>query len=315
MFQSRPAVARRRGFTLVELLVVIGIIALLISILLPSLNSARQSAKTVKCLANLRSIGQGITLYANASRGSLPYGQWDGVGTGPDGTFAAPNVNTSDWATLLNGVAMDNTGNVTYGDLKDANSDISEAFQCPSAVPGNSAPEFRTLHYASHPRLMPDLDDADQSKAGTPLMQPYKISRIQDSSQIALIWDGAQRLSSNGPEGDGNANAVGRGVDGDGLFRSDTENGHTFNFLLRGDLISPGGAPRAGEVDLTLPVFAANKDWVDGNYDPVATSDIRWRHGRNNTANFVYADGHADTQRLKFGVDASFRLANLYVNR
>ena len=65
---------RKNGFTLVELLVVIGIIALLISVLLPALNSARQSAKNVVCCSNLRQLGQILNVYTANNRGLLPYG-------------------------------------------------------------------------------------------------------------------------------------------------------------------------------------------------------------------------------------------------
>jgi len=62
----------KAGFTLVELLIVIGVIALLISILLPALSRARESAVTLKCAANLRSIGQGLLAYAAENKGMLP---------------------------------------------------------------------------------------------------------------------------------------------------------------------------------------------------------------------------------------------------
>jgi prepilin-type N-terminal cleavage/methylation domain-containing protein/prepilin-type processing-associated H-X9-DG protein len=68
---------RQRAFTLVELLVVIGIIALLMSILLPTLNKARESAKRVQCQSNLRQIGQAMIMYANANKGGLPYTSWN----------------------------------------------------------------------------------------------------------------------------------------------------------------------------------------------------------------------------------------------
>jgi prepilin-type N-terminal cleavage/methylation domain-containing protein/prepilin-type processing-associated H-X9-DG protein len=71
--RSTPAIRRRSsGFTLVELLVVIGIIALLIAILLPALNKARVNAVRVQCLANQKQILNAILMYVNESKGILP---------------------------------------------------------------------------------------------------------------------------------------------------------------------------------------------------------------------------------------------------
>src|ERR1044072_1928741 len=72
---------RRKGFTLVELLVVIGIIAVLLGILLPALNKARKSARTTACISNCRQLAMAEIQYVNENKGKFsPYfSQGNGV--------------------------------------------------------------------------------------------------------------------------------------------------------------------------------------------------------------------------------------------
>src|SRR5262245_55549017 len=82
------------AFTLVELLVVIGIIALLIAVLLPALQKAKAASRTTACLSDLRQMGQGWTIYLSENKGHLPYYIWN--------TPATPDISWNGyWIGLL----------------------------------------------------------------------------------------------------------------------------------------------------------------------------------------------------------------------
>src|SRR5258708_2639186 len=91
---------KRNAFTLVELLVVIGIIGLLISILLPALSRAREAAAGVKCLSNLRTLGMAVSMYNGENKGHYP---GRGISGGPSPVPSTGTAPTPDewiyWGT------------------------------------------------------------------------------------------------------------------------------------------------------------------------------------------------------------------------
>jgi prepilin-type N-terminal cleavage/methylation domain-containing protein/prepilin-type processing-associated H-X9-DG protein len=144
----RPVMRRKNAFTLVELLVVIGIIALLISILLPALNRARSQAQLVQCASNLRQLATATMLFADAHQRHIPtcsdneYATW--TDTSPTTFFAyrttpsANNTNAqyvvldcfSSLIPYLNTVS----GSQSFMGSSGTSAAQSAVFQCPSDI-------------------------------------------------------------------------------------------------------------------------------------------------------------------------------------
>ncbi len=163
----------------------IGIIAILIAVLLPALAKARQQANKLSCLANLRQVGNLMGMYVNAYRGSFP------EGLSPD--------NGSAWGALLS--TMMHVGDGTIASALTADTVKSrEMFICKDATEILPLPPNQ---YSCHPLLMPDMSKTYPATFPVTALQgkqrvPYKITRIHNSSEIAIIWDGNQRMDNGG---------------------------------------------------------------------------------------------------------------------
>jgi len=117
----------RRAFTLVELLVVIGVIAVLMAMLLPALQKARQSAMQTLCVSNARQLFQGMTMYAADFKGYIPYNS--------NVAAAASPSRPGDWASWWERLAVRNStlGGGTNPYIKWTPNTDAQVWWCPFA--------------------------------------------------------------------------------------------------------------------------------------------------------------------------------------
>ena len=125
---------RKRAFTLVELLVVIGIIAILIGILLPSLARAREAANQAACLSNLRQLTQGWIMYAQENKGNLVWAATSDKTANSTPPTPATDLNFGLFGWVIDvGGSPDSQASVKAGAMWKHNP-AANVYRCPSSI-------------------------------------------------------------------------------------------------------------------------------------------------------------------------------------
>jgi prepilin-type processing-associated H-X9-DG protein len=280
---------RARAFTLVELLVVIGIIAALIGILLPVLSGVSARGRDIKCQSNIRQLTQSIFAYCAEHKGSMPFGfYWDPSinDANPDpyhasNTWQPKNGTTTfvSWASQVGRYMVRKAS----GD--NDNENFPPVLQCPEAAQARNHVVGYVMNFIVGVTPMNELG------AGSPPRAQLKPpNQALMTKETALFWDTAIRPGWENNVG----HLTGADIDDQRFWQGATT--PQKRYFMAGD---PYGATPPGAFGQNKPVILNVGTNVFRNKDPNTSTlerfpyqgNLRFRHNKNTMCNVGFADG------------------------
>jgi prepilin-type N-terminal cleavage/methylation domain-containing protein/prepilin-type processing-associated H-X9-DG protein len=269
----------RRAFTLVELLVVIGIIAILVALLLPALTAAQRQARSVQCLSNLRQIGQGFQLYAAQQKGGWLCPAWV---SNPDGS----GQGLESYATMLVGLKLVPSPDTELAGgvftTVESSAFGRSVFWCPEGLNiqhANGTPatglNYPTTQTDARGGMYWRRQSVDNNPAG------YLRTEITVDT-----WYGFNGNHPGSAAGASNATVIAnQGKAPMRCIKRINAGGE-----IRGELTKYGQFKKASELVLLFDGLR----WCDGRAEA-----LNARHGKKNIVNMLLADGHAASFEVK----------------